>query len=186
MAIIDLYKDSSAGYEINTDLHSVKKPERAEKRFEKQLYLKGSMWVIAGLICLVLWIFFIVPEVKPILYGTKSDFKRLDYLFLFLGFAIPVFSLGTLVTFFKAFNKAESEPLRGTAQETVNTFVEALQFGFWEVAYNCLTDTAQQTEVKVFSTDPSLRRKFSKIPFIKSLKDFRKHWDTFSVDITWN
>ncbi len=193
MAVVTLYNGPSGKYEIDTGEHRVKKPERAEEKFAAKIYLKGAIWIISGLICLGLWIFFIIPTVKPLLYGNKialdiGNEKIGEYIFflvIFLSLALPVFSLSTMVMLFKALDRAKIGPLRKTAEETIKTFIEAIQFEFWEIAYDCLTDTAKQTDVKIFSKDPYIKKKLSKIPFIRSLKDFKDHWENFSTDITW-
>jgi len=193
MPIVTLYNGPSGQYEIDTDRHRVKKPERAEEKFAAKIYLKGAIWIISGLICLGFWIFFVIPAVKPLFYGHKIALDignervngYITVLLVFLGLAFPVFSLSSMAMFFKALDRAKIGPLRKTAEETIKTFIEAVQFGFWEIAYNCLTDTAQQTEVKIFSKDPYIKKKLSKIPFIRSLKDFKNHWENFSTDIIW-
>jgi hypothetical protein len=193
MPIVTLYNGPSGKYEIDTDRHKVKKPERAEEKFAAKIYLKGAIWIISGLICLGLWIFLVIPAVKPLFYGHKIALDignervngYITVLLVFLGLAFPVYSLSSMVMLFKALDRAKIGPLRKTAEETIKTFIEAVQFGFWEIAYNCLTDTAQQTEVKIFSKDPYIKKKLSKIPFIRSLKDFKNHWENVSTDIIW-
>jgi hypothetical protein len=174
-------------YEINTDIHKVKEPARAAKKYTKKLYLKAISWICFAFTGFLIWLFVIIPVVKTFFSGQKTIKTYLDMLFPFLGFVLPLIILYSLFMFFRVLKTAEKEPMRETAPDTIRTFIEAVTYGFWEIGYNCLTDTAQKMEKKEFPADIFVVDTLSKNFYIHSLKDFKTYWQTLSnhLVITW-
>lgn len=139
-----LFGNDATGYRIIPANHQVAIPERARNTFreEARSAAKGHMGcafaAIIGLPLLALILFLI----DGLVAGDAVPFNTIGVLLL-IGAPITFiaeFALGlkTIITGMRA-------PKNKTPEATVQTFMEAVRYGLWKRAYNCLTDAAQAT-----------------------------------------
>jgi hypothetical protein len=198
MPTVTLYDGKMGKYDINTDFHKVENPERAEKKFSKELYLKVVKWLILGPVCVVILVMFIVPAWKLHFTGKiDPEFLRIvrnmdlwfiverPWLLGFLSMIVVVFTFYFPFIVFKTLNRADKEFSRNTALETIKTFIETIELDYWKVAYNCLTDTAKEADLKDFVLDPDLKKRLSNFSSSKSLEYFKKYWKDTSINVQW-
>jgi hypothetical protein len=134
----------TARYAMDPSRQQVKAPQRALQRFTFEAKFTAAKNVgiavaaLVGLPLLALILHLIDRSVKGDAFpgNTFALLFLIGAPFVFLGFMLQ--SIRTLWV-------GCSAPKRATAAETLRTFLEAVGLRLWERAFNCLTDTAQDT-----------------------------------------
>jgi len=188
---IVLFGDEKSGYTIDPATHKVDNPERGLEKYLSEGIAASARQLglaIATSIGLVIfgYLFYskvLFPEDGNPLYPIYNTFGTIVG---FLG--APIAFISFAKNAIMAFGIAQSVPDIKTAEGTLKTFFSAIKLSLWSRAYNCLTDTAQNTTTAKFPRKGYLQQKMTAVIKIDSLDSFKIFWSKlpFSFQPLWD
>jgi hypothetical protein len=180
VVIFDDYGGSS--YDINSEEQIVANPQRALEKFSSEFRSSAPKYVGAAIGSFASFGFmgflFSYFQLTWILIPLPSFIWSFLF-FLAGGILFSYF----LFIFFVLFGSSRSEPEMHTPEATLKTFIGAISANFWNRAYNCLTDYAQQIGSLNFKRVGYLENNIGDVR-IDSVESLKNSWKFFGFSWT--
>ncbi len=170
--------NGTAHYEIELARQRVRTPQRALEKFRFETKLTAvknagiAVAALVGLPLLALVLHLIDSAVKGDLFPGHL------FALLFLVSAPFIFLAFVLVSV-RVLTVGYSTAKRATPAEAVKTFLDAVELGLWQRAFNCLTDTAQNSGRVELPKLDYLQKKMPDIE-IESSESLKNFWGRIS------
>jgi hypothetical protein len=105
------------------------------------------------------------------------NFPKIMYLLALLYLVATPFVFGMFVfKAIKSYRIGRTPPKMVAAKDTIHTFFRAISLGNWNIAYNCLTDNAQQDSVVGLARLSYLQQHMPAVT-IDSVQTLKKYWE---------
>lgn len=184
MKPVTLFGYEGGGYAVDPLAQQVDNPQRALEKFSSETKVAAFKNIVGSVI--VAFFVFGLPILWFSLWREESSFPGSTIILLLFPVVLIVFII-SMKEAIKRFSLAAVVPKRQTAEETVRTFLEAIEDRLWNRAYSCLTDSAQKVgtvelqkidylqemmpDIRIYSAE-SFRSFWSRIKFT-----FKPQWD---------